>query len=368
MSNEISRAVHGGDSFGAIGVDFQNLRNRENVYDYDVLDAWYPPSPAAVAAIHENLEWLVRTSPPTHGEGLIEEISRSRNVKADHLVLGAGSSSLIFSGLDSILKAGDKVVVFDPTYGEFAHVAGSLIGALITPCPLDPKQSFVPDLDQTVDLSRNAQLLVLVNPNSPTGVPLSKAQILSLRERIPASCTIWVDETYIDFYDSSESLETEVSTTPGLIVSKSMSKYYGLSGLRVGYLVCNPDLSRRLNEQSPPWNVGLISQLAAVYSLRDTSYYVARTAETRVERENVIQRLAGMGLDVVPSSTNFVMFGTAGRSASEIVTRLHEKNVFIRLCDSLFAGRTYQDHFLRMAVKEPHRNAHVLECIEQVLA
>ncbi|HLK16356.1 MAG TPA: hypothetical protein VKT78_16235, partial [Fimbriimonadaceae bacterium] len=89
-------AEHGGAFWDAIGPDFQHLERRSEVINADVLDAWFPPSPRVLEALKEPADWLFQTSPPTDGEGMLAAISAARGVPSSRLVLGAGSSDLIF--------------------------------------------------------------------------------------------------------------------------------------------------------------------------------------------------------------------------------------------------------------------------------
>ena len=111
---------HGGAFFSAIGERFDALERKEQIISADVLDAWFPPSPKVTAVLRENMEWLLRTSPPTHCQGLIETISEVRDVPACSLLAGAGSSALIFLAFRHWLNADSKTLILDPTYGEYA--------------------------------------------------------------------------------------------------------------------------------------------------------------------------------------------------------------------------------------------------------
>src|SRR5204863_5230528 len=95
-------ASHGGASFDALGTDFQRLDRRGDIVNADVLDAWYDPSPRAVAAIAEHLPWLLRTSPPTHADGLRRAIAQARGLALENVMVGAGSSALAYMALPHV--------------------------------------------------------------------------------------------------------------------------------------------------------------------------------------------------------------------------------------------------------------------------
>lgn len=352
------QAVHGGDFFRAIGEDFADLGRREGVISADVLDAWYPPTPKAVAKIKDHLEWLIRTSPPTHAEGLRDVISQERGIPAECLVLGGGTSSLMHQAIPRLVAKGERALILDPMYGEYAHILEQA-GAEIVRHEL-PLDTFAPDLDRLIEQARTCRLAILVNPNSPTGVAVDRAFIQALSDGAPDTW-LWLDETYIDF-PAAQGGEWSAEPLVGdrkIIVSKSMSKFYGLSGLRVGYLACPADFAAELATQNPPWAVGMMGQLAAIEALRDHGYYHERALETHKLRQDLADSLTSVR--VVPSATNFLMMELPNANAAEVVAQAAKQGVYLRDCDSLsprFAGQ-----FLRTAVKDGAANQKIAAAI-----
>ncbi len=359
-------AVHGGAFFDSIGDDFQNLARNKQVINADVLDAWYDPSPRVVSAIRTHLEWLIRTSPPTHAEGLRSVISESRSVPLANLALGSGSSSLMFAALKSLVKRGEKAVVMDPMYGEYEHVLGSLIGANVVRSEQFAHEEFRPDIDRLVADSKGAKLLTMVNPNSPTGRSIPLFAMKQLLEHLDPETKLWVDETYIDFVSQEQSLEPLVASNPNLIICKSMSKFYALSGLRVGYLACSPLLATELERETPPWNIGLISQLAAVEALKDRPYYEQMAEETKRLKGHLIGLLSEIeGLLTIPSSTNFVFLKLPHSHSGEVAKEMAKQDVFIRDCDSL--SPRFNGEYIRIAVKPEAQNHRIASALAGTL-
>ena len=342
-------AVHGGDFFQAIGVRLDHLENAENVVNADVLDAWYDPAPSVLSAVQQHLPWLIKTSPPTHSEGLVQVIAEHRGVCEDQILVGAGSSPLIFL-LFPRLFAGKRVGILDPMYGEYAHVLG-LVDAEIHRFELSAP-TFRPRIQDLAAFAAGLDGLVLVNPNSPTGVGLPRRSMIELLAALPETTTVWVDETYIDFLPGTESVEPLVAHHPNLVVSKSMSKFYALSGLRVGYVVGNPALVDEAQTQTPPWSVGLIAQLAAAEALRATEYYQAKAKETHALARTLSDGLTALGFNVTPTDANFVLAHAPGGGVAKLVKSCAAQGVFLRNCDSL--SPRFKDDYLRVAVKSTH--------------
>lgn len=357
------KAFHGGASFDAIGKGFDDLNRRHDVVDADVLDAWYPPSPNVAAAIAPHLEWLIKTSPPTHAEGLRECLQGERGITPERLVLGNGTSSLMFLAFPKLLKPGERAALLDPTYGEYRHLVEDLCGGEVVPIELREEDGFRTTPEAIAKRAQGCALVVLVNPNSPTGVILTRIELQKLLDILPETTRVWLDETYIDFVnDGAETMEPVEDER--LIVAKSMSKFYGLSGLRIGYLVCAPDLAADLERQSPPWSIGLLAQVAAVEALRDRVYYAARVVQTARGREVLMKGVAEIeGLTPVGADANYFLFRTDRVPSDELCRRTAARNVFLRDCDNL--SPRFGTRWIRTAVKDADANACIIGALHE---
>ena len=356
----MKRAYHGGAFFDAIGADLRNLERASDVISADVLDAWFDPSPRVVGLLREHLTFLLRTSPPNYAEGLVEQISMSRGVPRDAILAGAGSSALLFSCLPRLLPESCSVVLFDPMYGEYAHIAGRLLNGHLIEMLLPGAADFAVDADALLDAvrARRPDAVFIVNPNNPTGQLWPKRDILCFLDRAPLEMLVVVDEAYLDYCGCGESLESEAAQRPNLIVVKSMSKVYALSGARVAYLVTNAERVRELAPWQPPWPVGLLAQAAAIEALRDPDYYEERYDETRKLRHDLAAELSGIAdLRCLPSRANFFLIETP--RAGLVAASLRKANIFVReFPDGALAGR-----FLRVAVKDRAANARIAEAV-----
>ncbi len=337
---------------------------RAEVVSADVLDAWYPPSPLVLARLSELLEFLVSASPPTYGEGLRSAIAEARGIDPATVLVGSGSSSLMFLAIPRLVSQGDSVAVLDPMYGEYAHLAEHVVGAEVRRIEL-PLDGFRPTLAAVVEGSRGCSLLALVNPNSPTGVALDIDVMREILEGVSRETTVWVDETYIDYFSLEtgrvQSVEGLVSQFPNLVVSKSMSKFYALSGLRVGYLVASPQRVAEWEAFSPPWSVGTLATVAAEQALSDEEYYAMRASETVVLRSELAGALRKVPVveSVVDGSANFVLVRLRERVVSQLVAELAEQSIFVRDCASL--SRRFQNETVRVSVLDRDSNRRVLE-------
>jgi histidinol-phosphate/aromatic aminotransferase/cobyric acid decarboxylase-like protein len=359
---------HGGAFFKAIGEGFETLDQKDNIINADVLDAWFPPAPGVTAALNAHLEWLLRTSPPTGCEGLIRNIARARGLEPINLLPGGGSSDLIFRAMPHWLSRTSHALILDPTYGEYAHVLEQVIGATVDRLPLLRKNSYDVDMDRLQGaLADGYDLVVLVNPNSPTGRHIPRQTLEAVLRRAPRQTRVWVDETYADFVGPAESLEQFAAQSENVIVCKSMSKAYALSGARVAYLCAGAHQLEALRALTPPWVVSLPAQLAASLALQDGPYYAARYAETHALRKHLAGQLQHLGWQVVAGTANFLLchLPESGPSAEQLVQECRRHGLFLRNAVSM--GSQLGARAIRMAVKDAATNDRMLRMINAAL-
>ncbi|MGW3655617.1 aminotransferase class I/II-fold pyridoxal phosphate-dependent enzyme [Streptomyces sp. NPDC005151] len=355
---------HGGASFTAIGTDFRNLHRRQRIVAADVLDAWFPPAPGVRAALAEDPAWAARTSPPTGAEGLLAEIATVRALPTETLAVGAGSSDLIFRAFGQWLTPESRVLLMDPGYGEYAHVTEKVIGCRVDRFRLRREDGWRIDPDRLSDAVRSGgyDLVVVVNPNNPTGRHAPVAELRSLIAAAPARTRWWIDEAYLGYVGLTESLADLAATDPRVVVCSSLSKMYALSGMRAAYLVAEPATAALLRRWTPPWPVSLPAQLAAVAALRDPAYYNDRWLRTHALRQQLAAELARLDENVIVEEAvaNFltVTLPTGGPSAAQVVNECRRHDVYLRDLSPL--SSRYQGRSVRIAVKDTAENARIV--------
>jgi histidinol-phosphate/aromatic aminotransferase/cobyric acid decarboxylase-like protein len=359
---------HGGQFFEAVGEEFETLERLDEVISADVLDAWFPPAPGALEALQRHLPRLLQTSPPTACEGLVRAIARARGVPPESILPGGGSSDLIFLALRHWLTSRSRVLLLKPTYGEYIHVLEKLVRCQVSYLPLRREENYRVDPSILAErLKERFELVVLVNPNSPTGQHTPRTELESIFSEAPPETRIWLDETYLDYVGAEQSLEQYAARSRNVIVCKSMSKTYALSGARVAYLCASPHQLEALRPISPPWAVSLPAQVAAVKALADPAYYIAKYRETHVLREQLAQELRRLGWDVLPSAANFLLcyLPDDGPDAGTLILRCRELGLFLR--DTSTMGLERAERCIRIAVKDAETNSRMLAILQEVL-
>jgi len=360
---------HGGAFFESIGESFDALHRKNDVINADVLDAWFDPSPKVNAALNDHLPWLVRTSPPTDSRGLQEAIAQVRGVGSRNILPGAGSSDLIYLALRQWVKPNSRVLILDPMYGEYAHVLENVIGCKVDRLSLSREDDYTINMQLLSSKLKNCyDLIVLVNPNSPTGKHISRDNLTEVLENAPSKTRFWIDETYIEYVGSDQSLEQFAANSKNVIICKSMSKVYALSGVRAAYL-CGP--SRIINELrplTPPWAVSLLAQVAAVNALKDPQYYAECYERTHQLRANLQHALSDTcSLNVSDGVANFLLchLPDDGPSAAEVASECRKRNLFIRDASNLGTG--LGAHVIRIAVKDDATNKRIVHILKDTL-
>lgn len=362
---------HGGASFAAIGADFRNLDRRTRIVAADVLDAWFAPAAGVGAALDADPDWIARTSPPAGAEGLLAEIATTRGLPVEALAVGSGSSDLIFRAFTHWLTPESRVLLVDPSYGEYAHVTERVIG-----CTVDRFRVFREE-GWRIDPARLAQrvasgdydLVVVVNPNNPTGRHAPRADLRAVIAATPARTRWWIDEAYIGYVGLAESLADLAATDPRVVVCTSLSKMYALSGMRAAFLVAQPAVAAELRRRTPPWQVSLPAQLAAVAALRDPDHYRdcwQRTHQLRGELAASLAKLEGVVIEETVANFVNLTLPVGGPSAARFVQDCRRHDVYLRDLSPLSSA--YQGRTVRVAVKGEHENERILAACEAVLA
>jgi histidinol-phosphate/aromatic aminotransferase/cobyric acid decarboxylase-like protein len=267
-----------------------------------------------------------------------------------------------------LLKDSAKVLLLNPTYGEYEFIFQNLLHARIDRFALRREEGYRIDLERLIETLRTNRydLFVIVNPNNPTGQYLTKDQMERLIGEVPKSTYLWIDETYVEYTPSCGSMERKVAASENVIVCKSMSKVYALSGMRCAYLAANAELIRRLSLYSPPWAVSLPAQIAGVNALQDRGYYEACWRKTEENRQRLMEALSeNEGLKIFPGSINAVLCELPQTvDKNRLIRRCMENRLYIRDVSNM--GANWNREAVRIAVKDEKTNQKIAEIFHRV--
>ena len=274
-------------------------------------------------------------------------------VTPGHVVIGAGADEVLDIVSKTFLDNGDAAVVPVPTYPMYA-ICTRQLGGVIRPVPRGP--GFALDVDALAAAAVGAKLVFVCNPNSPTGNAATAAELRALLERAP--CPIVVDEAYAEF--SGETVVPLIAEYPHLIVVRTLSKAFGLAGMRLGWAVAQPAVVGLLHRVRPPNSVSVVTARVAAAALRDVPVMRAQVAQVIAGREPLAAALRGLGVHVYPSVTNFLLTRWATPAAAQAVAdRLLAQGLVVRS----YAQHPLLPGHLRITVRTAEENARLLAAL-----
>ncbi len=287
------------------------------------------PVPAAIRAMQASFHeaaWY-----PASTESRVREaLSKSSGVPQEQILLGSGSGEILKIAVQAFCSPTKHLVAAVPTFETCTGTARAL-GLPVREVPLDAQLRI--DLDAMLREVKGAGLVFLCNPNNPTGHVHGKTAIEGfIRAALAADpeVIILVDEAYHEFVDdpSYASALPLIATQPRVFVSRTFSKIYGLAGLRIGYAFGQPATLGRMAPHRVGNGVGALAQVAAVAALADTQQMAREQQLNREAREFTARMFADLGLEVIPSQTNFVLVNVR-RDAREFQTACRAEGLIV---------------------------------------
>lgn len=284
----------------------------------------YGPSPKARAAL-AGFDGFHRY-PEIDAWSLRAALANYIGASTDQVVPGAGLDDVFATLALLLIEPGDRVIISEPTFGMYRPLF-TLHGAEVVDVPLTADFR----LDPTAILAASTErtkLIVICNPNNPTGTLFDPASIDAIVAS--ASCLVAIDEAYAEFTGVTHL--PLMARYPNVAVLRTMSKFAGLAGMRVGYGVFPADLMPYLMRTMPAFgNVGAASTAAAIASLEDLDYLNGVVQRIVADRNQFATDLAALpGVEPYPSATNFLLVRLPIADAAPIVARLGAAGVFVR--------------------------------------
>lgn len=327
---------------------------------------------SVMAAIKDSMR-ILGSYPDPEATQLRLEIARHINVDSGTILCGNGSTELIYLVVRALKP--ERVLIPVPTFSEYERAVKSLQAlnkeALdLTYFFLWEKDGFRLDADKFINamsgsdkaatyrssLMTSADMVFLCNPNNPTGRLLGKEDMTKIAEAAKRlKCYLVVDEAFIDFTPQF-SLVKEVENNPYLIVLRSLTKFYALSGLRIGYGVIPLKLMDIIKGHKEPWTVNTPAQEAGMAALNDIAYRSETFKVMGMEKKTMEDGLRVLKIGYFPSEANFYLLKM--RNAKQVTASLRRKGIMVRDCSN-FMG--LDDTYLRVAVRSNRENMRLLK-------
>ena len=293
---------------------------------------------------------------------LRRRIAERHETDSAQVAVANGSCEILLAAALALREPGDEIVYAWPSFSIYPYMA-PLSGAREIRVAL--ADGHVHDLDAMLaEVTAATQLLVVCNPNNPTGTHLPAARIGELCERVPGHVTVIVDEAYVEFQlddhpDATADLRRQFGN---LVLLRTFSKVYGLAGLRVGYALCSPALRGALDAVRQPFSVNALAQAAGAEAVRHQDDVTRRVERTIVERVTVQEGVRELGLETPDSHANFSWISLGDRDEAAIVATLAEQGIIVRPGTPL-GGPGH----IRVSYGTPEQNRRFLAALEAAL-
>ena len=250
------------------------------------------------------------------------------NFSSDGILVGNGSNEMILAITLATISSGDKILITSPTFAVYPLLGKIVEGELIT---VNLTDDFRFDVGGIVTARKecNPKLTIIPSPNNPTGCALNIGEIeeiLKFSDGILA-----LDEAYIQFSDNPDGAIGLIERFPNLIILRTFSKALCAAGLRIGYLITNPELTGQIRKTILPYNIGIFSRIAAVKLIEAKNLINERVKYIIEQREYIFKELKKIkGIKPYPSQANFILFECLEKESSEVYNRLYENGILIR--------------------------------------
>ncbi len=285
----------------------------------DNTNLWGVP-PHAERAIREFASSTVTRYPTLYGTELKRALAAHAGVTPDMVVTGCGSDDILDSAMRAFGDEGDLVAASDPTFAMVPIFAkmNVLRSTLITELPDH-------EVDADALLATGAKLIYVCSPNNPTGALVARKTLETLIDHAPG--VLLIDEAYVEFAGVSN--VDLLARSPRVMLIRTMSKAFGLAGLRIGYALGHPSLVAEVEKSRGPYKVSALAEHVAVTALRQDVQWVEEHIQLAIEnRDKLTIELLKLGLDPLPSSANFVCVPVP--DCVEVGMAMREKGVGVR--------------------------------------
>ena len=317
----------------------------------------FGPSPRVLEALRAGATDDLRLYPDPQSSALRAALAAYHGVTPDQVFVGNGSDEVLAHVFAGLLKQDGPLLFPDITY-SFYPVYCRLFGITHETVPLDAGLRVRVD-----DYRRPAGAVILPNPNAPTGIALTRAEIVALLEMHP-NAPVVIDEAYVDF--GAETAIPLVADYPNLLVVQTMSKSRALAGLRVGYAIGDAALIEGLNRVKDSFNsypLGRLAQAGAIASLEDEAWFQQSRKRVIEGRTRLEQGLAGFGFEILPSSANFVFARHPDHAGTALASELRQRAVIVRH----FAAPRIAD-FVRITVGTDDQIEALLSALSEIVS
>lgn len=331
------------------------------------VDACFLCNPYAFDLFYEelqktDLQKYIKFYPPQNHE-VAENIAKFRGIPAERILVGNGAIEIIETLLGGL--SNQRVLMPIPTFSSYYESLGERNH--IIPYLLSYENGFAIDVEDFIAQIHNdhPDCVILVNPNNPTGTLVNRADVIRIHKNLKQEQILLVDESFIDFTSEENSIEEYSLDYDNIVIVRSLSKDFGIAGLRLGYGVLPAEQVKRFLKSGFLWNSNGIAYFFTEL-LADKKFqkkYAKAKNEYNSARDTFYQELLNLGLDVVPSQANFFMIKTPGDPGPYFAKLLYSYGIYTRILNDKWG---LEGGYIRIASKDRRENRQMLHAIRQI--
>ena len=355
--------LHGGNIYKIF-----REKEADEILDYSSNINPYGLPESLKKSIIENMDTLEKYPDPDYYD-LRKTIAEYNGTEIDNVLAGNGATELIFLYMKAVKPK--KALILSPTFAEYERgIKSAAPQCEISYFHLKEAENFTPDMEKLKDeLKKGYDLVVLCNPNNPTGKFLPKEEIQELLAECDKHNTrLFVDEAFVEFVEGgvSSSLAGENINKKNLFIIRALTKFFALPGLRLGYaLFFDSSLKESFDSLKEPWSVNAFAELAGKTLFFDTEYIEKTENWIKEEKKYMFNELSKIkNIKVYKTETNFILLKMYGKTAADVRAEMLKKGILVRDASNF----TYLDEtFIRLAVKDRGNNDIVIKKLDEVI-
>lgn len=313
--------------------------------------------------IIESLDGLEKY-PEITGETARQKLASDIGMSASNIILGNGAIELIYLFARSLHI--QRAIILTPTFNEYRRALEMNGCTTIVPFLLTPENDFEINTSALLEQLRFVQpeAVFICNPTNPTGKLYSKERLKSLIEAANPEIYWFVDESFIEFSSAEESLKSEIDSSKNQVfILRSLTKFFGMPGLRIGYGMGNVSIIQKMEAFKEPWTINALALQAATMVYEEVDYIENTRKLIAEERNKVYNALRQIkGIKPYKSATDFHLIQT-DMAPTELLKALNGYNINVRTCED-FPG--LEEHFIRAAIKNPEANEKFIQAMMMI--
>ena len=289
---------------------------------------WHqPPHPDVVAAITFAARRALNRAPDPRASELRAELARRHGVEPERIAIGHGADALLTAATQALIDPGDELVTPWPSYPLLPLLARRAGGRAV------PVAGF--EVERLLSaVNARTRMVVICNPNDPTGAWLGPAALRALADALPERVALIVDEALIDYVGDESAARSSLALLddhPHVVLVRTFSKAYGLAGMRCGFALGGAGAEELMEEIEPPGGIGSLEQAGALEALLECGPLLAKRRAAVIEQRRVLlDALPEIGVDAAPSQANFLWLAAAGITADDLAAALERHSIRVR--------------------------------------